>query len=72
MFVSWARDQSRVQGLVDQGLMDMRCCRNLMAKDDFKNLGFPDEGLESKVAEKKENGKEGDADANKHKNELRW
>lgn len=50
----------------------MRCCRNLMAKDDFKNLGFPDEGLESKVAEKKENGKEGDADANKHKNELRW
>lgn len=46
--------------------------RNLMAKDEFKNLGFPEEEPESKGADKKDEAKESSEDANKHKNELRW
>ena len=52
--------------------MDAIQYRNLMAKDEFKNLGFADEVPGPKSAETKDEGKEGDSNAKDHKNELRW
>lgn len=43
-----------------------------MAKDEFKNLGFPDEESELNGVGKKGDGREGGGDAKEQKNELRW
>ncbi|KAA8566948.1 hypothetical protein MFRU_007g01130 [Monilinia fructicola] len=52
--------------------LSCRMDRNLMAKDEFKNLGFPDEESELNGVGKKGDGREGGGDAKEQKNELRW
>ncbi|KAF5870157.1 putative cytochrome c oxidase assembly protein [Botrytis fragariae] len=76
---SYLNCMKKVRGMNDPECRDLaksylscRMDRNLMAKDEFKNLGFADESSETKGAEQKDDAKEGGDNANKHKNELRW
>ncbi|TGO26308.1 hypothetical protein BPAE_0062g00290 [Botrytis paeoniae] len=76
---SYLNCMKKVRGMNDPECRDLaksylscRMDRNLMAKDEFKNLGFADESSETKGAEQKDDAKEGGDDAKKHKNELRW
>ncbi|TEY44408.1 hypothetical protein BOTCAL_0351g00050 [Botryotinia calthae] len=76
---SYLSCMKKVRGMNDPECRDLaksylscRMDRNLMAKDEFKNLGFADESSETKSTDKKDDAKEGGDDANKHKNELRW
>ncbi|KAF7950967.1 uncharacterized protein EAE97_002519 [Botrytis byssoidea] len=76
---SYLNCMKKVRGMNDPECRDLaksylscRMDRNLMAKDELKNLGFADESPETKGVDKKDDAKEGGDDANKHKNELRW
>ncbi|TGO65226.1 hypothetical protein BCON_0003g00190 [Botryotinia convoluta] len=76
---SYLNCMKKVRGMNDPECRDLaksylscRMDRNLMAKDELKNLGFADESSETKSADKKDDVKEGGDDVNKHKNELRW